>query len=451
MHSKLGCSAVSTLFAALVLTACGGGGGGGASASPPAAGSLDTSFGTGGKVTTPIGNSSDYAYAIALQPDGKIVVAGASSNGSNDDFALARYNPDGSLDTTFDGDGKVTTAVGSGGDVAYAVALQADGKIVVAGSSHNGSNLDFAIARYKANGLLDTSFGASELCPPPPGLCTLIPGTGIVTTAVGGSHDGAYAIALQPDGKIVVAGFSDIGGNNDFALARYNPNGSLDTTFHTDGKVTTAVGINLDSARAIALQADGKIVVAGFSDIGGNYNFALARYNPDGNLDTAFGGDGKVTTAVGGDNGAYAIALQPDGKIVAAGYSFVTNNDFALARYNPDDGSLDTSFDTDGIVTTAVGGSHDFARAITLQPDGKIVVAGYSNIGGNSNFALARYNPNGSLDMSFDGDGKVTTVVGGGSDDGAYAIALQPDGKIVAVGPSEISANIDFALVRYHP
>jgi uncharacterized delta-60 repeat protein len=340
-------------------------------------GSLDTSFGTGGKVTTAIGAGHEEVYAIAIQSDGKIVAAGISDNGTNYDFALARYNSNGSLDTTFGTDGKVTTAIGTDYDEAYAIAIQADGKIVAAGYSHNGSDADFALARYNSDGSLDTGFGTG----------------GKVTTAIGAGSDGAYAIAIQSDGKIVAAGYSHNGSNEDFALARYNTDGSLDTDFGTGGKVTTAIGSSYDYALAIAIQVDGKIVAAGYSDIGSNNaDFALARYNTDGSLDTSFDTDGKVTTAIGsGHDEAYAIAIQSDGKIVVAGDSSNgSDNDFALARYNTN-GSLDTSFDTDGQVTTAIGSSTDIAKAIAIQSDGKIVAAGRSD-NGDSGFALARYN-----------------------------------------------------------
>ena len=236
------------------------------------------------------------------------------------DFALARFNPNGSLDTSFSGDGKQTTDFGSSGDRAHGVAIQADGKIVAAGDSLGGSGFDFALARYNPNGSLDTSFS----------------GDGKQTTDFGGS-EAASGVKLQSDGKIVAVG----GDDSDFALARYNPNGSLDTTFSGDGKQTTDFG-GSDGARAVALQADGKIVAVGIA--GGNgSSFAVARYNPNGTLDPTFSGDGKQTTSFGGYlDGATAVALQGDGKIVAVGHAGAANGDFALARYNPN-GSLDTT------------------------------------------------------------------------------------------------------------
>jgi uncharacterized delta-60 repeat protein len=395
-------------------------------------GALDPSFGTGGKVTTAIGNADAHANALVRQPDGKLVVAGDSySFATLGDFTLARYNPDGKLDTSFNGTGKVTTAIGPSWDTANALVRQPDGKLVAAGYSYNGSNYDFALARYNPDGKLDTSFN----------------GTGTVTTAIGSGNDNAYALALQPDGKIVLAGRSYNGSQDVFALARYNPNGKLDTNFNGTGKVTTAIGSSGDSANALALQPDGKIVAAGSSNNGTQDVFALVRYNPDGKLDTSFNGTGKVMTAMHLWDDVNALALQPDGKLVAAGASHNGSNvDIGLARYNPN-GKLDTSFNGTGKVTTAIGSGDDDAIDLALQPDGKLVTAGYSKSASARVFALARYNPNGSLDTSFNGTGKVTTAIG--SDDQAYGLVLQPDGKLVAAGFSWNGSDVVFALARY--
>jgi uncharacterized delta-60 repeat protein len=401
-----------------------------------APGALDPSFGTGGKVTTAIGLNDDSGYALALQPDGKVVAAGTAANGASGyDFALARYNPNGSLDPSFNGTGKVLTAIGPGQgyDVVLALIRQPDGKLVAAGQSNNGSNFDIALARYNPNGTLDTSFN----------------GTGKVTTAIGLGDDSAFALAVQPDGKLVIAGRSYVGSNFDIALARYNPNGTLDTSFNGTGKVTTAIGVGGDSAYALALQPDGKLVAGGDSLNGSQVVIALARYYPNGSLDTSFNGTGKVTTAIGSVAGLNELALQPDGKLVAAG----TGNNgpgsqqaFSLARYNLN-GSLDASFGSGGKVTTAIGSSSDVAEALVLQPDGRLVAGGFSYVGSRRVFALARYATNGSLDPSFGSSGKVTTAIG--SDDQAYALVLQPDGRLVAGGFTHNGSNHDFALVRY--
>ncbi|HYV92880.1 MAG TPA: T9SS type A sorting domain-containing protein [Chitinophagales bacterium] len=401
-------------------------------------GSLDPTFGTNGVVTTPIGFTDESAHSIAIQPNGKIVVAGSSENGPQDDFALVRYNTDGSLDNTFSTDGKVTTPIGTYEDYGNSVAIQSDGKIVVAGSSYNSNYyLDFAVVRYNTNGVLDTSFDTD----------------GIVITNIGTHDDRANSMAIQNDGKIVVAGYSYNGADGYFAVVRYNTNGSLDSTFDTDGKVTTAFGSIINWGYAVAIQNDGKIVVVGLAGNFFNSHFALVRYNTDGSLDSSFDADGKVTTAVGVNyDGGYAIAIQSDGKIVAAGYSSSpdgSDDDFALVRYN-NDGSLDTTLDNDGKVSTPFGPFADTGNSVAIQSDGKIVVAGYSVVGGtNYYFALVRYNDNGSLDATFDADGKVTTLFGPDSDTG-YGVAIQSDGKIVMVGDSWNGSSTDFAIVRYN-
>jgi uncharacterized delta-60 repeat protein len=398
-----------------------------------AEGDLDTSFNSDGILTTAIGTQFDVANSVALQSDGKIVAAGYSDNGSDYDFALVRHNTDGSLDTSFSTDGKVITAIGTSYDDASSVAVQSDGKIVAAGYSLTGGSQDFAVVRYNTDGSLDASFSTD----------------GKVTTAVGSSDDVAYSIALQSDGKIVAAGTSYNGSNYDFALVRYNTDGSLDTSFDTDGKVITAIGTAGETFYSVALQSDGKIVAAGYSAVGGNQDFAVVRYNTNGSLDTSFSTDGKVTTDLGTpDEVAVSIVLQSNGKIVAAGRAGDGSDyDFAVVRYNTD-GSLDTSFSADGIVITATSASFDAAASIAVQSDGKIVVGGYSYVGGKQDFAVVRYNIDGSLDTSFSTDGIVTTSTSA-TDGTANSIALQSDGKIVAAGTSYNGSNYDFTLVRY--
>jgi uncharacterized delta-60 repeat protein len=361
--------------------------------------SLDTTFGGTGKVITEIGGNTDEAYAAAIQGDGKIVVSGTSWIGTNYDFALARYNIDGSLDTTFGSTGKVTTDIGGIDDYAHAVARQGDGKIVAAGYSYNRTNYNstFALVRYNMDGSLDTAFGTN----------------GKVITAIGNSNvgvpgssdDGAFAMAIQGDGKIVAAGYANSwnGSNyaNTFALARYNTDGSLDITFGSSGIVTTVIdAYGFDYARAIVVQGDGKIVAVGYTHNG----FAVVRYNTNGSLDTTFGTNGIVTTTISTGDLANAVAIQGDGKIVAAGTSWNGTNDvFALVRYNTN-GSLDTTFGGTGKVTTATSSYivDAIANAVAIQGDGKIVAAGYSNNinlnGTNDDFTLVRYNTDGSLD-----------------------------------------------------
>ncbi len=391
------------------------------SAAVAAPGALDLTFGGTGMVSTAFGTGDDSARAVAVQADGKIVVGGYAKSGSNYIFALIRYNANGTLDTTFDTDGMVTTSILGGDDGITALAIQSDGKIVAAGYAAANTNHVFAIARYNPNGSLDTTFD----------------GDGKVTTAMLAVDSFANAMKIQTDGKIVLAGSAFDGSNYDAALARYNANGSLDTTFDTDGKVTTPVLAGNDVANAVAVRADGKIVAAGYAFNGLVSNFAVLRYNANGALDTTFDTDGKVTTSMlGVDDAATGVAVQADGKVVAAGYA--KNGaalNFAAARYNTD-GSLDTSFDADGKVTTSILGGNDAATAVLIQSNGKIVVSGTAANATDYDVAVARYNANGSLDTTFDTDGKVSYSFGTEIDNVGYAVTLDAAGQIVIAGES---------------
>ncbi len=276
-----------------------------------------------------------------------------------------------------------------------------------------------------------------------------------MTTAFTGTTDLANDVAVQSDGKIVVAGeaYHSDGTDRAFALTRYNIDGSLDTSFDDDGKLMTNFTGSDDRAYGLAIQPDGKIVAVGY--VGKPFaatdeSFAIARYNPDGSLDTTFSGDGKQETAIGFESFAKDVEVLPDGKIVVAGHSHdgSIGNNFALARYNTD-GSLDTSFSGDGKLTTDYAGSFDRANDVAMQDDGKIVAAGEATLGsGGEAFALARFTPGGTFDGTFSGDGKQTTDFG--SYEAGNALAIQPDGKIVVAGYTENGGNHDFALARYY-
>ncbi len=308
---------------------------------------LDTSFGTGGKVTTDIAGDHETVYDITIDSLGKILVAGDIYNGSNLDFALARYNPDGSLDTTFGTGGIVTTDIAGDDETVYDITIDSLGKILVAGDIYNGiSSSDFALARYNPDGTLDTAFGTG----------------GKVTTDFGGNYDFGRAITIDSSGKILVAG-QTFNVNNfyyDFALARYNPDGTLDTTFGTGGKVRTDFSGGEDIGYGITIDSSGKILVAGlaYNVSNSNDDFGLARYNPDGTLDTAFGTGGKVTTDFVGDyDFGHAITIDSSGKILVAGQTLNVSNsnyDFALARY----GTPDITVTTPAVAAATVGPSN---------------------------------------------------------------------------------------------
>jgi uncharacterized delta-60 repeat protein len=413
-------------------------------------GDLDPTFGTGGMVMTDLNHSTDIANAVAVQPDGKLVVVGQAykqNDFSGEDFVVTRYNPDGTLDTTFGRGGKVRTDFPGLASVPSAVVLQPDGKIVVAGGAFPLFTFagNFELVRYNPNGSLDTSFGNG----------------GIVTTIF---PEGSYAfdVALQPDGKIIAAGtvFVDFNpgdmSDTDFALARYNPDGSLDTTFGNSGMVMTDFLGHEDDAFSVLIQPDGKIVAVGSAnDPATFYDFAAVRYLSNGTIDTTFGVAGKVHTDLGDQNfdRARSAVLQPDGRIVAAGFAISQNGgvqNFAVARYTSN-GVLDTTFSGDGIRQIDFGNCCQGATKVLLQSDGKIITVGGSNgESSEDDFLLARLSPRGSLDATFGVGGKVRTSFGD-LNGGANGAALQSDGKIVAVGFQATFTNewANFALARY--
>ncbi len=387
-----------------------------------------------GKALVPVGIGDDFGSGLTVQPDGRIVVAGYSSNGSNDDFSLIRLNAAGTLDTSFNGTGKVLMPVGSYHDYGMSVNVQPEGKIVVAGiSQEEGSDGDFSLIRLNADGTLDTSFN----------------GTGKVTVPVGTSHDVGRSVTVQPDGKIVVAGYSFNGNDNDFSLIRLNADGTLDTSFNLTGKLLVPLGTAGDLGYSVTVQPDGKIVVAGHSASATGTDFSLIRLNADGTPDTSFNGTGELLVPVGTGSYDYgqSVTVQPDGKIVVSGYSIDdAGSDFSLIRLNAD-GTLDTSFNGTGKAVLPVGTAYDGGYCATVQADGKIVVAGENWNGVDWDCSLIRLNANGTLDTGFNGTGKVLLPVGT-FDDGAASVTVQPDGKIVVGGVSHNGSDYDFNLFR---
>ncbi|MBA3717877.1 MAG: PASTA domain-containing protein [Actinobacteria bacterium] len=350
-------------------------------------GSLDPTFGSAGRVILSFGTSNDVGQEVALQPDGKIVVVGFADMGTGGipdfDFALARLLANGSLDPSFGTGGKVTTDVGGAHavDAGRALVLQPDGKIVAVGESYKDGSFDAAAARYTATGALDGTFGSG----------------GTVVTPTGPGADLLTDVILQPDGKLVATGpIQGEGTSYDPGVIRYLPNGSLDATFGSGGLAIVASGATVLRYSHVVLQPDGKLVVSGAFSNGTDRDFGAARLTLAGALDTTFGMGGKSLTPIGpGNETAGDLALQGNGKIVLAGTVSVDRKDtaatFGVVRLGPS-GALDTGFGTGGKVTTQVQAT-DTARAVTLQPDAKIVVGGWAapSIGALENFALARY------------------------------------------------------------
>lgn len=395
-----------------------------------APGSLHSGFGSGGKVTANYG-ASESAAAVAVGSNGKIVVAGTSTTFGQRDIAVLRYNSNGSLDTSFSGDGGVLTDIGFGStDFATCVAVQSDGKIVVGGYTNaSGTGTDLLLLRYNTNGTLDTSFGD---------------GGRILYNIT--TDEQVAAVAIQPDGKIILVGTIFIGSSPDFCAIRFKKDGSPDATFKGGSSGFYSFGGN-DFATSVALQKDGKIVIGGYTNTNVN-DFALVRLLPDGTFDNTFDTDGKVTINAGSDDRAAAVKIQSDGKILVAGTTVTGSDNFILARLNSN-GTPDLPFggSNTGRINNSFGDT-DVVTSMVLQPDGKAILAGYSNAGPgiNNDFALARYNTDGTQDLSFGVDGELLTDIATDTSDRAFAAALQPDGRIVLAGQS----GSDFAAARYN-
>lgn len=389
------------------------------------AGDLDTIFGISGVATT-ILSRTDYINSCTVQPDDTIVVAGVAS-GFYDRMGVARLTPNGSPDTTFNTVGAKFFLIGSQ-TIGQAVTLQSDNKILICGSALQSEG-DIAVARLNTDGTFDTTFNS----------------VGYVTTA-----DGYFAIAnaivVQPDTNILAAGYA-VPGRGDFCLVRYDAAGALDSGFGTGGVVNTAIGDG-SVINAIALQNDGKIIAAGYVVTSGVVSFCLARYNTDGTLDTTgFGPDGTVTTTIGTESRIFSVAIQTNGYIVVTGYTIDDADGiykFALARYDTT-GALDTSFGTSGIVKTQIQYQAQAYGSI-LQADGKILAGGYCYDDQATQFALARYNTDGTLDSSFGTSGIARTTIGGhNSVSQINSLCLQSNGNIIAAGFSDTT----YAIARY--
>lgn len=396
-------------------------------------GILDNTFGTNGRVITDIVAEDNEARELVIQPDGKIVVAGLSSTGSIDQFALARYDANGVLDNTFGSGGLVVTNVSMGDDVIRGMALQTDGKIVVVGYA-GVTNEYLAIARYDANGILDNTFATN-------GIDSLL----IIDNPGDGDRSVPNDVKIQSDGKIVVAGFvKNSTGTLRFAVVRYNTNGTLDTSFGIGGKQIINNGTGDAELESLEIQNDGKIVVAGHFDNGTDKDIYVGRINQFG-MDNSFGTNGNVTYDFGsGDDEVWTLALQTDGKIVVAGnVSNGNDKDFGLLRYDAS-GVLDNTFGTAGAVITELGANvDDYPLQAIMQPDNKILVAGVK-FGTTQDLVIARYNANGTLDNTFGANGLVIEDINN-TNEIAFDIALQTDGKIVITGVSDG----DFMTSRY--
>jgi len=391
------------------------------------AGSLDTTFDRDGKQITDFRNTAD-AYAVALQKSGKIVVAGrVTKNGLNYDFVLTRYRLNGTLDQSFGVNGIVKTNFGYTFEFAYGVAIQPDDKIIAVGSG-DGS---VALTRYQTDGIPDSSFGVN----------------GKTITPFDSTFSMATSVVLQPDGKIVVAAAA--GAPYDFVVIRYNSNGSLDSSFGINGKTITKLTEDQDLPCSVLLQKDGKIILAGNAAS----DFALVRYQQNGKLDKSFGINGIAINGRGHNGSAGAAALQADGKILLLGTKANDSTQYGIiVRYKPD-GSIDTSFNHTGrrVIRPRYWQGYN---ALAIQPDDKILLAGTVDNGATyQDFIINRLNPDGTFDKTFGTGGMVTTdFKTRHTNEAINAIVIQPDGKIVAVGVFAKGGGVYtcFAIARYN-
>ena len=406
--------------------------------------------GTGFIETDPL-TSSVFGAFVLEQPDGRLIVGGESSNGQ---IVLVRYLADGSLDGSFGVDGEALVETGASFNAsARSAVLQVDGKIVVAGMAFNGTDTDVAVWRFNTDGSLDTGFGLN----------------GRVLVGIGNDDEG-YAVALDADGRIVVAGGSYNGSSYDVALLRLTSSGDLDTSFDVDGKLLTDISGGTEEARGIAVQEDGRIVVVGGATaVTSSYSDVLvARYNADGSLDTTFGGTstGIIVTAVDQyADRASGVAIDASGNIVVAGFSqmngsFGVQDDTALLRYTAA-GVLDTSFgaDASGIVRVSAGLGTDTADAVVIQADGSIVTAGRASDYFGTSAAVLRFDASGVLDSTF-GTAGVGTYAGIVLTPYFYlgtrgtfqlqSVSIDASGRIVAAG-SVTYAGTQFGVLRYNP
>ncbi len=361
--------------------------------------SLDPTFVSGGVVHTPIKRT--HLKAIAQQPDGKLVVADHVQGANYTNLAVARYNSDGSLDTSFATNGIFTLDLGYSSHAGGGPAIQRDGKIVVAGAANNGSLL--LTARLNADGTIDTTYG----------------NFGFTQTSLAYPTIGVSEIAVQPDQKVVIVGTRTvIGQTSDALIVRYNTDGTLDQTFSGDGIITVHFNGSIFSfAQAVEIQPDEKVVVHGGFSKGSADDITVSRYNPDGSLDTTFGNNGHVIEDIVRFDGAADVALQSDGKMIVTGY--LQPADFGsrttlVIRYNAD-GSRDSSFANNGVYTNAFQGNSS-GYSIFVQPDGKILIGGTSLGDSGYTLALRRLNADGTLDVSFGTNGSFLTNVGEGEE-----------------------------------
>jgi uncharacterized delta-60 repeat protein len=397
-------------------------------------GNIDPNFGNNGVTVQELYQTHSYINDIMIQSDGKIIAGGTTSGNYYNGLASARYLSNGILDTSFSRDGILESFLFVTNLEGKSVAIQSDGKIVLQGiHKMESKNNEVLLVRYLLNGNLDDSFGTN----------------GKVNTDVGSSDDVGTCMLIQSDNKIVVAGYAFNGQNDDFMLVRYLPNGSLDNTFSADGKIIMSFGSSNDGANAIALQKDGKILVGGYTEINNEMQFAVMRFTSQGNLDQTFNNNGKLSIDVSpaGSESIKAMKIQSDGKIILVGDAFNgTNNDFAIVRINPN-GTLDQSFSGDGKLMIDINSNYNEAADMEILQDGKIIIGGTCILNQIYKFALARITSDGMLDSGF-GESGIAIISVGPENDILSSLAQQPDGKLILGGSSTVNYRVEFSVAR---
>ena len=399
-----------------------------------ASGKMDLSFNGSGFVNLTLGSGNAFGRALAIQADARILLGGYFHNGNNFDFAVTRFFEDGTLDTAFGEGGQAITPVSAGDDYGLCMAIQRDGKFLLAGYTETSGDRAIAVVRYLSSGLIDETFGSR----------------GKQTIQAGQTRSTAWSIAVTEDDKILLAGWADEGGRDVFVTIRLNENGGLDTTFASDGKSITAVGSVSSSGRGLAIQSDGKIIVGGFATIEGSVDFVVVRYDSNGLIDTTFADSGVsvIPFGVASTDYAYTILIQAGSKIVVAGSSLTDGkNDFAMARLD-ENGQLDLEFGVEGKTLLDFSGDNDFALKAAAQVDEKLILVGSARVQGASNIAVARFNSDGTPDLTFGNEGKVTTPVSPTSN-ASWDVAVTPNGRILVAGWSQASAQYQMTLLRY--
>lgn len=396
---------------------------------------FDVSFGLNGIVTTDFNNTNDQAVAIGIQSNGKIILAGTTIINSNTDFGIVRYNTNGTIDNTFgiNGTGKINIDTNNKQNILYNLIVLDDDKIILCGKT----STDITLIKLNNNGIIDTSFGSN----------------GKVITNISLSEIQTYSIGIQSNNKIIVGGTIFINNYSEkyFFIMRYNPNGTIDTSFG-NGNGYNTFSFNqstINNANNLYIQNDDKIILCGQTFLNSENKLALLRLTSNGFLDASFGSNGKIITTISFYESLYSVIVQSDNKILVTGEVLNTDRydiDMCIIRYLPN-GIIDTSFGNNGIVITNLNNNNDTARSIVLQSD-KILIAGFTSSDINDSIALARYTSDGVLDNTFGLNGIVITNING-NNSYAYALKIQPDKKILICGYnfSQLESN-NFTLIR---